>query len=185
MWGQWLRRPGPVPPEPPVCRPGGGAAIAELRARSGRFLAALNKIRGKRLGRCEPRVLPPAGRAEEARETPNVPSDAERRGQRPPEPPPHRQANSGSPSWESSLTVSVIILTSRIKQNLSPDFPLRTKENYSSRQAEKRKGQDPRKLPSLWTRREGEYASCFFCLFLGGKKGNSTHIFKKSPPNKR
>lgn len=126
-------------------------------------------------------MLPPAGRAEEAQETLNVPGDAERRGQRPPEPPPRREANSGSPNWELSLTLLVIILTSRIKQNLSRNFPLCPKENYFSRQAKKRKGQDPRKLSSLWTRREGEYAFCFF--FVSGRGGRKlgTYFLKISP----
>lgn len=78
MWGQWLRRPGPAPPEPRVCGPGGGAASVEQREWSARSQASLNKIRGKCPGPREHRVLPPAGRSEEAQKTLNVPSDTYR-----------------------------------------------------------------------------------------------------------
>lgn len=57
-------------------RAGGGAASAGQPEWSGRSQAAPNKIRGKCRGPGEHRVLPPAGRAEEAQETLNVPSDA-------------------------------------------------------------------------------------------------------------
>lgn len=107
----------PGPPDPRVRRPVGGAASANPQARAGSLLAALNKIRGERLGPSEHRVLPTTGRAEEAPEALMDPRGAKRTGQRLQESPPRREANSVFPSWELNLTLLslVIILLNRIK----------------------------------------------------------------------
>lgn len=105
------------PPEPPVHKPVGGAASADPQAPARRLLAALNKIRGERLGPSEHMALPTTERAEEAPEAPIDPKRAQRTGQRLAESPPRREANSGFPNWEFSVTLLslVIIPSNRIK----------------------------------------------------------------------
>lgn len=71
------------PPEPPVRTPVGGAASADPQAPARRLLAALNKIRGERLGPSEHMALPTTERAEEAPEAPIDPKRGPRHAERP------------------------------------------------------------------------------------------------------
>lgn len=102
-------------------RPAGGAASAHRRARGWRLRAALNQTRGERLGPSEPRC---SRRRDEQRKRRAliVPRGAERTGQWPPESPPRREANAGSPRRELSLTrLSLVILL--ISPNKTKPFP--------------------------------------------------------------
>lgn len=183
VWGQWLRRPGPAPPEPRVCGPGGGAASAEQREWRDRSQAALNKIRGKCPGPREHRVLPPAGRSEEAQKTLNVPSDTYRtQGPEATRAP----ATPGGQLHFSEVGAQPDLGNDTNKPNQTnpfPGFSSMSKGKFLLYGGKKRKGQDPRKLSSLWTRREGEYAFCFFFVSGSGGRKLDTYFLKIPPSN--
>lgn len=136
----------PEPPEPPVLGPAGGAASAGLRAWTGRLLAALNEIRGERLGPSEHRMLATAGMAKKAQEALLVPKGEGWAGQGPPESSALR-GHLGSPKLGAQPGPAVLsnnaIQPNKTKPCPRSHFPLYTKEEDCSRPAKKRRGQDP------------------------------------------